>query len=146
MALPAKNLDTHLSSQELRRDPDAALERARHGETLVIEEQGKPRIAMVDLTDLRLLRAASSRYPIAEGEADTPAEGEALEGQALYDAVVTQYFAESISLSRAAELLAMTWLELRERLHRLGITTLPTPSDTEELAEDLKAARWAASS
>jgi predicted HTH domain antitoxin len=53
-----------------------------------------------------------------------------------YVLVVRYYLAETISLSRAAELLGVPALELRARFQRLGLPLRTSPKDAEEALED----------
>ena len=52
--------------------------------------------------------------------------------QAQYDLILAYYLAEEISLSRAAELLDLPWLDLRTCFLRLDVPLRPAPADLAE--------------
>jgi hypothetical protein len=57
-----------------------------------------------------------------------------------YSLVLGFFLAGGLSLSRAAELLGTTYLDLRIRLHRLGLPTFQGPQTIEEAREEVAAA------
>lgn len=124
------------------------LETVQQGNTVLLEEEGEDEAVIVDITDYRLLRAALhavARRPVAESEAGLPEEALSPESdrQARYDQILAHYLAESISLSRAAELLELSPSELRTRFERLGLPQRTAPSDAEEARRDAEVAlRW----
>jgi predicted HTH domain antitoxin len=63
--------------------------------------------------------------------------------QAQYDLILAYYLAEEISLSRAAELLDLPWLDLRTRFLRLDVPLRMAPADLAETQIDVaNAAAW----
>jgi hypothetical protein len=58
-----------------------------------------------------------------------------------YNLVIAHYLAETVSLSRAAELLDLSWLDLRTRCVRLDVPLRTAPGDLAEARADLEAAR-----
>jgi predicted HTH domain antitoxin len=53
--------------------------------------------------------------------------------------VIAYYIAGAISLGRAAELLELPWIDLRTRLHRLGVPIRVGPETVEELRAEVEA-------
>jgi hypothetical protein len=63
--------------------------------------------------------------------------------QAKYNLVLAYYLAEEISLSRAAELLDIPWLDLRTHFLRLDVPLRAAPADLDEAQADVaNAAKW----
>jgi predicted HTH domain antitoxin len=60
--------------------------------------------------------------------------------QARYDLVLAHYLAGAISLARAAELLDLSWLELRARCLRLDVPLRTAPADLDQARADVEAA------
>jgi predicted HTH domain antitoxin len=57
---------------------------------------------------------------------------------------LAHYLAEAISLGRAAELLDLSWLDLRTRCLRLDVPLRAGPTDVDEARADVEAAEaWA---
>ena len=134
---------------ELSRNPDRVLETVNAGRPVVIEETGHPAAAIVDLIDYQILLATIHYYihrpriDVEAGLPDTLISG--LGGQARFDAVVGHYLAGAVSLSRAAEALETSWLELRRRFSRLGIPIRTGPLDAEGARQDARVAESFAS-
>ena len=57
-----------------------------------------------------------------------------------FNLVLAYYLAESISLGRAAELLDLSWLDLRTRFVRLDVSLRTAPADLSQAQADLEAA------
>ena len=138
-----------ISPIQLIHDPADAFEAVQHGDTVIVEQQGKPPVAMVDLVDLEILRAVIDHYirrPRFDPDVGLPdSEIEGLEGQALFDRVLSRYLADTISLGRTAEALGIPWAELRTRLSRLGIPIKTGPTDAEGIRRDALVAESLAS-
>ncbi|MCC7355380.1 MAG: UPF0175 family protein [Anaerolineae bacterium] len=67
--------------------------------------------------------------------------------QARYDLVLAHYLSGSISLVRAAELLGVSWFDLRTRFLRLDVPLRAAPANLEEAEADVDAAdTWSMSS
>jgi hypothetical protein len=63
--------------------------------------------------------------------------------QAKYNLILAHYLAEEISLSRAAELLDIPWLDLRTHFLRLDVPLRAAPADLDEAQADVaNAAKW----
>ncbi len=121
----------------------------QEGDTIIVEQQGQSPVVMVDLVDLEILRAVIGRYldrPRFDPDVGLPiAELEGLEGQSLFDLVISRYLAEAISLGRAAEALEIPWVELRSRLTRLGVPVWTGPVHAEGVRHDALVAESLAS-
>ena len=131
----------HIPRDELTRDPLAVFQAVRQGRSLMVEDRGHPQAALVDPVDLRILLAVV-RYYIDRPQIDPEAglaevEVSGLDGQRRFDAAVAHYLAEAISLSRTAEILDCSWLELRDRFSGLGIPLHTGPTDEAELRQDI---------
>jgi predicted HTH domain antitoxin len=63
--------------------------------------------------------------------------------QERFDMVVSHYLADSISLGRAAELLGIAAIDLRNRLNRLNIVPAVGPVDRDDVRAEVDAAlQW----
>lgn len=129
-----------ISEFELTHNPGDAFQAVQKGETVVVEKQGRPPAAIVDLVDLQILRAVIGYYVQRvrlDPDAGLPdAEIAGLAGQGLFDVVMAHYLAQAISLGRAAEALGTAWVDLRSRLTRLGIPVWTGPEDAEGIRKD----------
>jgi predicted HTH domain antitoxin len=101
----------------------------------------------VDIVDYRLLRAAAQhqRDPVdseAARQGLTNEQASAVDDvQERYNLVLGYFLSGGLSLSRAAELLDTTYMDLRIRLHRLGLPTFQGPQTIEEARQEVAAAR-----
>lgn len=130
-----------ISKDELFRNPTQVLRAVGRGETVVAEDGGEARAAIVDPVDLQILKAVISYYvhrPRIDPEADFAESCLAtLSGVARFELVLAYYLSEAISLSRAAEMLGMSWLTLRDRFARLGIPLRTAPVDEAGALQDV---------
>jgi hypothetical protein len=131
----------HAGKTELARYTRQIIRAAQRGQTVVIEHHGQPEVAIIDIADYYILRALAlyHAYPpqVSEGEGlsdEVVAAQPSLQTQ--YDLVLAHYLAEEISLSRAAELLDLSWLDLRTRFLRLDVPLRTAPSDLAEARTD----------
>jgi predicted HTH domain antitoxin len=145
MTLPEKT--QWISEGDLERNPRRVLDAVRHGATALIESDGELEAALMDIVDYRVLRAlARSRTdPLNVDGLDAGLSGELVEHtsdvQARYDLVLAYYLAEAISLGRAAELLKVTWVDLKDCFHRLDIPLRLGPATIDDVREEIQAAR-----
>ena len=145
----AMDLDHRISFTDLSSKTRQLLESVREGEPVFLEEGGEDEAVVVDITDYRLLRA--TMHAVARMSHVAPNVGlteEALppahDVQARYNQIVLHYLSGSISLSRAAELLDSSPMDLRRRFERLGLPQRSAPSSVEEAQKDSKTALdWA---
>ncbi len=133
---------------------DCLIQSVQRGETALVENHGEPEVAIIDIVDYRLLRAAMrflarrSADRLWTRPASKPDEGglsqedvDALaEVQDRYDLVLASYLEGEISLARTAELLGMSWIELHTRFWRLDIPMETAPADLEEARRDTETA------
>lgn len=131
-----------VSRTDLARNTRRVLRDVQRGRTALIESHGEPEAALVDIVDYRILRAVMRYY--AELPDVVPEAGlseVAVQAQhdlnVRYALVFKHYLSESISLARAAELLDMSWLELRTRCLRLDVPLRSAPQDAAEVARDV---------
>lgn len=135
----------HAGMTELARNTRHLIRAAQRGQTVVIEHHGQPEVALIDIGDYYILRALA-RFHANPPQVQT---GNGLSGEEIaaqpslqtqYDLVLAYYLAEEISLSRAAELLDLPWLELRTRFLRMDVPLQPAPSNLAEAQQDVASA------
>ncbi len=138
----------YAAKTDLARNTRQLIRAAQRGQTVVIEHHGQPEVALIDIADYYILRAVSHYHAhspqIQEGnglsEEDVTAQPSF---QAQYDLVLAYYLAGEISLSRAAELLDLPWLDLRTRFLRLDVPLNSSPANLAEAqADSANAAAW----
>ena len=131
---------------DLARNTRKVINAVQRGRTALIESHGQPEVAIIDIADYHIVRAVM-RYHAQQPEMDVEAslseqEVETLsEPQDRYNLVLAHYLADSVSLSRAAELLGLTWLDLRTRFLRLDVPVRTAPADESEAKADVEVAR-----
>ncbi len=133
-----------VSRTDLARNTRRVLRDVQRGRTALIESHGEPEAALVDIVDYRILRAVMRYYaelPDVVPEVGLPeAAVQALDDlDARYALVFRHYLSENISLARAAELLDMSWLELRTRCLRLDVPVRTAPQNAAEAVNDVAA-------
>jgi prevent-host-death family protein len=136
-----------ISKTDLARKTREVFHTVQHGQTVIVENHGQPEAAILDIADYYIL-LASARYhtqspQIApdQGLAEESIKG--LTAQDLYDVVIAHYLGEAISLSRAAELLELPWLDFRSRLYRTGLPVRIGPENIEDLRAEMDAlTKW----
>jgi prevent-host-death family protein len=138
----------HAGKTELSRNTRQIIRAAQRGQTVVIEHHGQPEVAIIDIADYHILRALAHYYahPLqiesGSGLSDEVVAAQT-DLQAQYDLVLAYYLAEEISLSRAAELLDLPWIDLRTRFLRLDVPLRIGPADPDEArAEVANLAAW----
>lgn len=122
---------TTISQDDLARNPQDVVDRVQRSGAAVIERAGQEQVVLLDPLDFRLLQALA-RCALDEGE-----RGED-EDPAV--AVMETYLAEQISLGKAAELLGLSWFDLRDRFNRLGVPLRLGPSNLDEARAEVAAA------
>lgn len=129
---------------DLARNTRQIIRNVLRGQTAVVESHGQPEVAIVDIVDYYLQRAALHYYsksPQVDKEAGL-SDGDfarATSEEERYSLVLAYYLGEAISLGRAAELLGLPWVDLRLRLARLGIPLRLGPETIEELRAEIEA-------
>lgn len=140
-----------VEESELAHRTRDVLDVAQRGDTVIVEKLGQPEAAILDIVDYHLLRAALAfyvehdspdrRHPIGEIQGVTDEEFARTNGiQERFDLIVSRYLEEQISLGRMAELLDLSWFDLRMRLNRLGIPLRLGPRDEQELLDEVRVA------
>jgi predicted HTH domain antitoxin len=138
----------HAGKTELARNTRQIIRAAQRGQTVVIEHHGHPEVAIIDIIDYCILRALAHYHAHSpQVEAGDGLSDEMIAAQptlqAQYDLIVAYYLEEEISLSRAAELLDLPWLDLRSRFLRLDVPLRPSPTGLDEAqAEVTNVAAW----
>jgi hypothetical protein len=138
----------HAGKTELARNTRQIIRAVQRGQTVVIEHHGQAEVAIIDIADYHILLALAHYYAhpphveTGEGLSDEAVAGQT-SLQAQYDLILAYYLAEEISLSRAAELLDLPWLDLRTRFLRLDVPLRMAPADLAETQIDVaNAAAW----
>ncbi|MBN2002054.1 MAG: hypothetical protein JXA21_01750 [Anaerolineae bacterium] len=121
-----------VSRTDLARNTRRVLSDVQRGRTALIESHGEPEAALLDIVDYRILRAVMRYYAeLPDIDPETGLSEEAVQVSSdpdmRYALIFAHYLAGSISLARAAELLAMPWLELRTRCLRLDVPLRTSP-------------------
>lgn len=132
----------HVPKTSLARRTREVLRAVQRGGTVVVEHHGQPEAAIIDIVDYWLLQAALhfhtqvSPEPLDVGLEEAAIAG--LEPAERTRRVIGHYLAGGISLSRAAELLDLPPLDLRNRFVRLSLPLRRESAD--ELPDDIAAA------
>jgi prevent-host-death family protein len=137
-----------ISKTDLARRTRQVVDRARRGDTIIVESYGEEQVVVMDAVDYRILRAVAARHalgfsptPIAQPAppraahtgvrmaAAGQADGES--PQVCWNRVVTAYLDGQIDLGRAAALVGLSTYELDERFRRLELPRRvePEPAD-----------------
>ncbi len=128
--------NTTISRTDLARSTRQMLERARRGQTVLVESYGEEQVAIVDALDYRLLRAVALYHArrdtpaydamavpqgVSKTEVDAAIDQAQGEIQAAWDLVIPAYLDGHISLGRTSELLRITRFDLSTRFNRLAL-------------------------
>ena len=130
---------------DLARNTRQVINDVLRGQTAVVESYGEPEVAIVDIIDYRITRAVMGYYgqqPEIDVEAGLSDQQAATvpEPQERFNLVLAHYLAGAISLGRVAELLGLSWLDLRTRFLRLDVPLRTAPADLSEAKTDLNVA------
>jgi len=133
-----------VSKTDLARRTRQIVDRARRGETIIVESYGQEQVAVVDATDYRILRATADYRASASEAANVKLAGlseaqleervRAAGGtvQQRWNIVIGAYLDGRINAGRAAALLGLLSFELDERFQRLGVPRRIGPDTLEE--------------
>ena len=127
-----------ISKTDLARRTRQVVDRARRGDTIIVESYGEEQVVVMDAVDYRILRAVAARQalvfpptPISDPMAAPTSLTEAEVAQArqaggespqtYWNRVVTAYLEGRIDLRRAAALVGLSTYELDERFRRLEV-------------------------
>ncbi len=126
---------------DLARNTSRIIRNVLRGQPAVVESHGQPEVAIVDVADYLILRAVARYHEnppsinpngLADVDMDLLADS-----QERYNVVIAHYLAEAISTGRAAELLGIPWIDLRERFRRLDVPIHLGPPSIEEARQEL---------
>lgn len=143
-----------ISKTDLARRTRQVVDRARRGDTLIVESYGEEQVVVMDAADYRILRAVAAYQtlsphpapvndPTLEPAGLSEAEVEQAAGespQARWNTVIAAYLDGHINLARAATLLALSSYELDERFRRLEVPRRIGPETEEEAQAEVGAA------
>jgi predicted HTH domain antitoxin len=128
---------------DLARNTRQVINAVLRGQTAVVENHGQPEVAILDIVDYRIIRAAMQYYAQTP-EIDVPAGlsdekvAAISDPQDLFNLVLAHYLSGAISLGRTAELLDVSWLELRTRFLRLDVPLRTAPANLDEARRDVQ--------
>jgi len=137
---------------DLARKTRQIIHRVQRGQPAIVENHGQPEVVVIDIYDYRIMRAVMRYYvqPMAIDITTGLTDKELSiipSPQQRYDLVFAHYLAGAISLAHAAELLLLSWLDLRTRCLRLDVPLRTAPADITEARADIEMAiAWRAPS
>ena len=110
---------------------------------MLVENHGQPEVAIVDIIDFQLQRAAIHHFSFPKNYENDIEINEATlatlpTDQDRFNLVIGHYLAIHISIGRSAELLRMSPSELQVRLGRSGIPLQMGPESQEEIDNEVK--------
>jgi len=134
----------HVRKTDLARNTSQIIRNVLRGQPTVIENHGQPEAIVVDVVDYLILRAVAHYYagnlPSLDPNGPRNEEFAGLSSQDRYNRAMEYYLAEACSTGRMAELLQISWSELRERFNRLGVPLFLGPRTIEEAQEEARGA------
>ena len=135
--------EQRISKTDLARSTHQVIREAQRGYTVLVENHGQPEVAIVDIIDFQLQRAAMHFFGFPkEYEQDVDISETILKSlptdQDRFNLVMGHYLAVHISIGRSAELLGMSPPELQVRLMRSGVPLRMGPESQEELEDEIK--------
>ncbi len=135
--------EQRISKTELARSTHHVIREAQRGYTVLVENHGQPEVAIVDIIDFQLQRAAIHYFSLPNKYEDDLEINESMletlvTDQDRFNLVLGHYLAEHQSIGRSAELLGMGTPELMVRLGRAGVPLRVGPSSLEELQSDIE--------
>ena len=145
-----------ISKTDLARRTRQVVDRARRGDTIIVESYGEEQVVVMDAVDYRVLRAVTAYYSLpyrpdlvsdstlgpdglSEAEVDQAVQEAGGSLQARWNWVIGAYLDGHISLERAAALLGLSVYELDERFRRLEVPQRIGPETEEEAQAELDA-------
>ena len=137
------NYEQRITKTDLARSTHQVIREAQRGYTVLVENHGQPEVAIIDIIDFQLQRAAIHYFSFPkEYEQDIEISESILESlpidQDRFNLVIGHYLAVHISIGRSAELLGMSPPELQVRLGRSGVPLRMGPESQEELDNEVK--------
>ena len=127
---------------DLARNTHRIIQKVLRGQMAVVESHRQPEVAIVDIIDYYLQRAALKYYAQSTpADSQVGLESEVVQQQASdeerYHLVLAHYLSASISLGRAAELLDLPQADLQQRLTHLGVPLRLGPATLDEAQQDI---------
>lgn len=137
------NYEQRISKTDLARSTHQVIREAQRGYTVLVENHGQAEVAIIDIIDFQLQRAAIHYFCFPkEYEQDIEISESILESlptdQDRFNLVIGPYLAVHISIGRSAELLGMSPPELQVRMGRSGIPLRMGPESEEEIDNEVK--------
>jgi len=137
------NYEQRISKTDLARSTHQVIREAQRGYTVLVENHGQAEVAIIDIIDFQLQRAAIHYFCFPkEYEQDIEISESILESlptdQDRFNLVIGHYLAVHISIGRSAELLGMSPPELQVRMGRSGIPLRMGPESEEEIDNEVK--------
>ena len=135
--------EQRISKTDLARSTHHVIREAQRGYTVLVENHGQPEVAIVDIIDFQLQRAAMHYLGFPkELEQDIEISEATVKSlptdQDRFNLVIGHYLAVHVSIGRSAELLGMSPPELQIRLMRSGVPLRMGPESQEELDNEMK--------
>ena len=135
--------EQRISKTNLARNTHHVIREAQRGYSVLVENHGQAEVAIVDIIDFQLQKAAIHYFSFPKEYENDPEISEAMmellaNDQDRFNLVIGHYLAVHISLGRSAELLRMSSTELQIRLGRSGVPLRMGPQSVEELKDELK--------
>lgn len=135
--------EQRISKTDLARSTHQVIREAQRGYTVLVENHGQPEVAIIDIVDFHLQRAAIHYFRSPqEYEKEIEINEATLQtlptDQDRFNLVIGHYLAVHISIGRSAEFLGMSPPELQVRLGRSGIPLRIGPESKEELDNEVK--------
>jgi predicted HTH domain antitoxin len=124
---------TTISQSDLAQKTQEIVDRIQRGEVTFVERSGRDQVVLLDALDFRLLRALA--------QCAIPREERGEEGNDPDVKALGAYLVDEISLGKTAELLNLSWFELRDSFFKLGIPLRLGPATLEEARAEVAAAR-----
>lgn len=135
--------EQRITKTDLARSTHQVIREAQRGYTVLVENHGQPEVAIVDIIDFQLQKAAIHYFgKTKEYEQEVDISESILKSlptdQDRFNLVIGHYLAIHVSIGRSAELLGMSSPELQVRLMRSGIPLRMGPESREELDNEMK--------
>lgn len=146
-----------ISKTDLARRTRQIVDRARRGDTIIVESYGEEQVVVMDAVDYRILRAVASHRmmpsrpaPVTDSDIEpaglSEREVEQAEResngspQARWNKVIAAYLDGHINMGRAAMLLGLSSYVLDERFRRLDVPRRIGPDTEEDARAEVRAA------
>jgi hypothetical protein len=126
----------HVRKTDLARNTSQIIRNVMRGQPTVIENHGQAEAIVVDVVDYLILRALANFHagnsPVLDPNGPSDPEFAGLSLQERYNRAMDYYLGKQCSTGRMAELLKISWLDMRERFNRLGVPLFLGPATPED--------------